>query len=149
MPHRRCTRTVLSYLPGCANKWSNTHYLEHSNWHPYRTGAAPCWVALSISTVGHVRACPGPASFRPQNCPFTCGDLEPHAIKRCSTRQHEKPGQWPLLIKNIWNVSQGGVATPLGYGVIVSDDSSESKGERMLKIDQYLTKLRAGVWWHG
>jgi len=42
----------------------------------HRTGVAPFWVALSISTAGHVRACLGPAPFRPQNCPFTYGDLE-------------------------------------------------------------------------
>jgi len=33
--------------------------------HPHRTGSAPCWVALSISTAGHVRPCPVPAPFRP------------------------------------------------------------------------------------
>jgi len=48
------------------------------NRHPHRTGCAPCWVALSISTPGHVRACPEPAPFRPENCPFRCGNLDPH-----------------------------------------------------------------------
>jgi len=33
------------------------------NRHLNRTGAAPCWITLSISTAGHVRACPGPALF--------------------------------------------------------------------------------------
>ena len=30
---------------------------------------------MSISTVGHVQACPGPAT--PSEVPFTCGDLDP------------------------------------------------------------------------
>jgi len=51
--------------------------MSDSSRHPHRTGAAPCWVALSISPVEHVRACPGPAPFRPRNCPFTCWDLRP------------------------------------------------------------------------
>ena len=37
---------------------------------PHRTGAAPCRVVLGISTDGHVRPRPGPARFRPQNCPL-------------------------------------------------------------------------------
>ena len=36
---------------------------------PHRTGADPCWGALSISTAGRVWACPGPCAspFRIQN----------------------------------------------------------------------------------
>jgi len=41
------------------------------NRHKHRTGSAPCWVTLSISTVGHVPACPALVPFRPQNCPFS------------------------------------------------------------------------------
>ena len=55
-------------------------YLVHPNRHPHRTGSAPCWVALSISTAGHIRPCLAPASFRPHDCPFTCGALDPHQI---------------------------------------------------------------------
>jgi len=33
-------------------------HLVHSNRHPHLTGAAPCWVAFSISTAGHVWAGP-------------------------------------------------------------------------------------------
>jgi len=33
-------------------------HLVHTNWHPQHTSAAPCWVALSISTAGYARACP-------------------------------------------------------------------------------------------
>jgi len=34
-----------------------THLVVHFNQHRHRTGAAPCWVALCISTAGHVRTC--------------------------------------------------------------------------------------------
>ena len=57
-------------------------HLLHPNRHPHRTGSAPCWVALSISNAGHVRGCPEPAHFRPQNYPFTCGDLDSHSNTR-------------------------------------------------------------------
>ena len=50
---------------------------SHPNWHPHRTCADPCRVALSISTAGHVRVCPGPALFRAQNCSLVCGNLDP------------------------------------------------------------------------
>jgi len=30
-------------------------HLVHHNRHRYSTGAAPCWITLSISTVGHIR----------------------------------------------------------------------------------------------
>jgi len=53
---RQCVRT-----PSSAPQSAST---------PHRTGAAPCRVAFSISTAGHVRPCPGPARFRPQNCPL-------------------------------------------------------------------------------
>jgi len=33
-------------------------HLVNPNRHPQRTGATFCWVALSISTAGHVPACP-------------------------------------------------------------------------------------------
>ena len=35
---------------------------------------------LSVYPVGHVWLCPGSVPFRPQNCPFMCGDLDPHVI---------------------------------------------------------------------
>jgi len=34
----------------------------------------------SIVTARHVRACPGPAPFCPQNCPFSFGDMDAHLI---------------------------------------------------------------------
>ena len=50
------------------------------NRHSPRTVAAPWWIALSISTTGHVLACPVPAPFRPQNRLFTCEHLDPSNI---------------------------------------------------------------------
>jgi len=49
------------------------HRRVHPNRHLHRTGSAPRWVALNISTAGRVLACRGPTSFHPQNCSFTCG----------------------------------------------------------------------------
>jgi len=63
---------------------ANSHKILSSNaktnHHPHRTGAAPCWVALIISTAGHVWTWPGPVTFPPQNCRFACGDLGPQQI---------------------------------------------------------------------
>jgi len=33
-------------------------HLVHPSQHPYHTGAAPCWAALSISNIRHVQVCP-------------------------------------------------------------------------------------------
>jgi len=53
-----------------------THLL-HPNRYPHRTNVLPlCWVPLSISTTGHVWACPVPVPFGSQNCPFTHGALD-------------------------------------------------------------------------
>lgn len=52
-------------------------HLVHSSRHRHCTSSVPCWVTLNIPTVGHVRAWPRSASFRPQTCPFTCGELDP------------------------------------------------------------------------
>jgi len=46
---------------------------------PYR--CCPYRVASSISTAGHVRACPGPTPLRRQNCSSVCGDLDAHLIR--------------------------------------------------------------------
>jgi len=47
--------TVQSKSAGCANV-THCDPLVYLNWHLLRTGGAPCWVALSISTAGHVWA---------------------------------------------------------------------------------------------
>jgi len=75
--HRR-TRTVQSYSPG----ETTVHpHLVHPNRHLHCTCVAPCLVPLSILTTRYALASPKPASFGPQNCPFTCGDLDCHLIR--------------------------------------------------------------------
>jgi len=56
--------------------------------HPHSTGAAPCWVVLSLSIAAHVRAYTGLDSFSPENFPFTCGHLYPH-LTHVSLGPHE------------------------------------------------------------
>jgi len=61
-------RTVQSYSPGVANV--HPHLVRSIGiCILHCTSTAPCWVALSISTAGHVRVYPGSAPFCPQNCP--------------------------------------------------------------------------------
>jgi len=73
--------SLPSYLDGSIviGRWRQcAPHLINPNWHLHHTGAASCSVAVSISTAGHVQACSGPA--RPDNCPFTRGDLDIHLI---------------------------------------------------------------------
>jgi len=61
-------RTVQSYSPGVANVHPHlVHSIGICILHC--TSTAPCWVALSISTAGHVQVYPGSAPYCPQNCP--------------------------------------------------------------------------------
>jgi len=67
------TRTVQSYSLSGANVYP---HLVNLNQYPHRTGAALCWVALSISTPnmsGH----PGLAPFRSQDSPSRVGIWTP------------------------------------------------------------------------
>jgi len=73
------TRTVQSYSPGCANLHTPIQYIRSAS-APYRCCPLPSRFEY-IDRAGHVLAYPGPATFRPQNCPFLCGDLDPHIIR--------------------------------------------------------------------
>ena len=42
-------------------------HLEHPNWHPHHTSVSPCWVALSLTTIGHV---PGQPHFALKTAPL-------------------------------------------------------------------------------
>jgi len=54
--HGRFSRIRQVALMCTPSGWSGTPQSAY----PHRTGAAPCWVALSISTAGHVWTRSGP-----------------------------------------------------------------------------------------
>jgi len=48
-------------------------HLVHLNWHLQHTSVATCQVALCISTIGQVRACPGPILYTLKIAPSYVG----------------------------------------------------------------------------
>jgi len=89
-PDRRRTRTVQSYSLGGANV--QTPILKT----PIGIHSVPMLLLLSRFEFIDRRtcpACPGPASFRPRNWPFTCWDLDPiQCMVHGSTRVHISNG---------------------------------------------------------
>jgi len=66
---------------------------------------------LSISTAGHFWECSGSASFRPQNCSFTCGHLHPCLIHVHGSLGRAHPSSQP-------NGISSGSATFAGFTIV-------------------------------
>ena len=73
-------------------------HLVHPNLHLHHTSSASCWVAF-ISTA---MACPGPAPFCLQKCPFMCRDLDPHKVPWSHQSLHLKQHQQLLQASQSW-----------------------------------------------
>jgi len=130
--HRRHTRTNQSYSPGGANVQP---HIAQPNWHPYHIGSHPCWAILSISTVGHVGACPVPAHFAIKIAPSYVGIWTPS-----NTWFHE-----PTQVHTSNGISIGSAVFFGAQGHVRETDQQAGHATLSVAIGRIYLVLRCGL----